>query len=217
MKHLSKAIIATCLLATSISLAQDKQPKQEPTYEETRLWLVGKIAEAGWASTFKTISTSTIVEGDTSTTTVAESYDQISVTDCVLQFTDISTTTEVATTATANPLKVTRTVYSVPLNKVQDIKQLHEYQEARHTVATPRSDLRIDQYYDKVDLWDVSIIAPTVAKLLDQQTNVVQTFNERKAVISFGQHTNTDEDTTNRIKKALDHAVDLCKKKAEPF
>lgn len=212
MKHLSKAIIATCLLATSISLAQDKQPKQEPTYQETRLWLVGKIAEAGWANTIKTTSTSTIVEGDTSTSLTAESYDQISVTDCVLQFTSIMTTTK--------PLKlnVTRTVYSVPLSKVQDIKQLREYREAQHTVdTTTYTDLRIDQYFDKVDFWDVSINAPTIVKLLDQQSNVVQIFNEPKAVITFGRHSNTDEDTTNRIKKALDHAVDLCKKKAEPF
>lgn len=207
MKYAVAAVIVifSVLSCAARVLAQDKQ---EPTYEETRKWIVGKIAEGGWESAITTVGRSEA--GETrQRAIISESYDPISLDDCTLQFTEI--------TRHAPDNKTERVLFSVPLRKVVNVNQLREYREEKHTVDETAKWITIDQYFEKVDFWDVSIDAPVIAKYLDQEGRVLQTFNRPKAVLAFGKSTATDKDTTARLKKALDHAVDLCKQKGEAF
>ena len=202
MKRPRKARIAVVLLAAGIGPAQDKKqdkPKQEPTYEETSKWIIGKIAEAGYTRTWKDLQGG--AEGQPLVTEYRGSYQNISMGDCRLVYSHVWTLTkQIDTTGSASAYKDELTI---PLSKVGP------------TDIVAKSSAWKD--------WKVEINAPVgTQKSIKTEPGVageeIQINHNVGGEIIFGRAAATDEDSATRLKKAFDHAVELCKtKEEEPF
>ena len=203
MKEPSRVTIVATLLLAAMSLAQEK--RQEPNYQETAKWIVEKIPEAG--RRHSGITTASTVGGERKLedlTTI--SYDQVSLDDCTLQFTEVTT---VVTDYEGGRDGTTRVIYSAPLAKVKQVDIKHDVTEAQHLAGW---------YGAPWNSWDVILEVPSAQKQLDQQGQTTKVDSVPSVSIGFGRSTSADtnEDSASRLKKALDHAVELCKKK-EPF
>jgi hypothetical protein len=203
MKKPASATIVAILLLAAVSLAQEK--KQEPTYQETAKWMVEKIPEAGRRHSGITTVSTVAGEGKLEDVTTI-SYDQVSLDDCTLQFTKV---TAVVTDYEGGRDGTTRVVYSAPLAKVKQVDIKHDVTEAQHLAGW---------YGSPWNSWDVILEVPSTQKQLDQLGQTAKVDSAPSVAIGFGKLTSADtnEDSANRLKKALDHAVELCKKK-EPF
>jgi hypothetical protein len=203
MKKPASATIVAILLLAAMSLAQEK--KQEPTYQETANWIVEKIPEAGRRHSGITTVSTVAGEGKLEDVTTI-SYDQVSLDDCTLKFTKVTT---VVTDYEGGRDGTTRVIYSAPLAKVKQVDIKHDVTEAQHLAGW---------YGSPWDSWDVILEVPSTQKQLDQQGQTTKVDGVPSVAIGFGKSTsaNANEDSANRLKKALDHAVGLCKKK-EPF
>lgn len=196
MKRLGgPTIIASILLAASATLAQDKKPdkpKEEPSYEETRKWVVDKIADAGYARTWKDVQGG--IDGHPLVTVYKGSYENISMDDCRLVYSHLWTRTDqIDTTGSTSSHRDESTI---PLSKV---------------AAT---DIVVIQTAWKD--WKLEINTP-VGTQKSVTRDQMQINHNLGGEIIFGRTPTTDEDSANRLKKALVHAVELCKTKDEPF
>src|ERR1700688_84896 len=203
MKEPSRATIVAILLLPAMSLAQEK--KQEATYQETAKWIVEKVPEAGRRHSGITTVSTVAGEGKLEDVTTI-SYDQTSVDDCTLQFTKVTT---LVTDYEGGRDGTTRVIYSAPLAKVKQVDIRHDVTEAQHLAGW---------YGSSWNSWDVILEGPSTQKQLDQQGQTAKVDSVPSIAIGFGKSTSADtnEDSANRLKKAVDHAVELCKKK-EPF
>lgn len=188
--------LALLVIALAACFAQDQT--QEPTYEKTQKWIVAKLSEGGYTRVSK-------ITRETS------SYDKISMDDCRLLYTETefySISSEVPS-GTLTSETTTKSEVAIPLDKVgaSDIA-------VKHDVNRPLGR----------DEWSVNINSRVgTIKMIETERGVVgekiKNYSNLGAEIIFGRSPTTDEDTANRVKKALSHAVDLCKKmkEKEPF
>jgi len=186
MTRSAKATIAAILLAACLASAQDK--KQGPTYEETRKWIVNKIAEAGYKHTGG-------ISEDSG------SYENVSMDDCRLAYSKVW-------------------VYSVNGN------QSHYKDETQIPLRQVKAnDIEVKQYVMPNlgwNDWGVDINAPVgTEKSTKTKPGVageqITNHSNVGGQILFGRTPATNEDNANRLKKALEHAVELCKTQVEPF
>lgn len=127
------------------------------------------------------------------------SYEKVSMDNCKLLYTRV-----LFMPGGYIPDRTIKWEWNVPLGKVQEV-------QARHYTFAPRStDERL-----------VTFKAPITGKETRTDKGVVGETTENVDIsegsIIFGRSPSTDEDSANRMKKALEHAVDLCKKVGEPF
>ncbi|MGA8216714.1 MAG: hypothetical protein WB799_24225 [Candidatus Sulfotelmatobacter sp.] len=196
MKRLGRATIASVLLVAAGAVqAQDKKPdkpKEEPTYEETRKWVVDKIADAGYTRTWKDVQGG--VEGHPLVTVYSGSYEHISMDDCRLVYSHLRTRTEQIDTTGSTSTQ--RDESTIPLSKVGTTEIV--------VIQTAWKD------------WKLEINAPvgTQKSVTRDETQINHNVGGE---IIFGRAPATDEASANRLQKALAHAVELCKTKDEPF
>ena|SRR5436309_2885388 len=175
------------IVALGACLAQDQT--QGPTYEQTQKWIESKISEAGkvWKSAV----------GDSDNTIF--SYEKVSMNNCRLLYTEV----QFMHGGGYIPDRTIKSEWNVPLNKISDITVKHVQVKAL------------------ADDWEIRFAAPVTGKETRTDRGIVGETTKNielpSGSIAFGRSPNTDEDTANRMQKALSHAVDLCKKIKEPF
>ena len=190
-------LLTTVFLLSVIAGAQTK-PSTPPTadtqpdYEQTRKWIVKKMGEAGYRH---------VVKGVLEKTEVG-SYDGLSMDDCNLSFTEIERTID------SDSDKTTKEIVVVPLSKVSNIKVSHLVTEI---LGWNEWNLIIETSPNAVS-YRVSEIQHGEEKLTNSHLG-------SDTEMRFGTSPESDEDSVKRTKKALDHAVSLCKgtNKNEPF
>jgi hypothetical protein len=234
MKPLNKTAIAAVLLVCCIAVGQDKKP--EPSLDETSKWITAKLAEAGkkegnalsmvhhfihYSSKKKQQPTTSdeVVRG---LSTDSHAIENAEITNCVLTYTDIATYSE-TDLGTTNY----RYDYTIPLSKVEKI-------DIEHVLPRPSTVEKKDSFYTPLDedqvvvtttffgeSWHVNIHAPAIVKTTTSKPGVageaVSSNHYDSSNIPFGLQQGTNEDNASRLKKALEHAVELCKQKPEPF
>jgi len=195
----SIVLIAILLLAASNARTQT----QEPTYEQSRKWIVAKLNEAGYTHhEWTTLGTGG--EGLRPAYATA-SLDQISMDECNLRYSEILFDSSTEMTFTSSN--------TIPLAKVSDVT-------VKHWVIAK------SKFNEEWDEWRITIVAPITQKLVEEKRGVVgqelKNTTPDKTEITFGKSPATDEDSVNRLQKALKHAAALCKDKQkntdkEPF
>ncbi len=234
MKQLSKTAIAVVLLACCIAVGQDKKP--EPSLDETSKWITAKLAEAGKKEGFTNSifhhfihdsskkkqhpTTSDDVTKGFWTSSVAVEHAEIS--NCVLTYTSM-TTDSGDILGTINY----RHEHTIPLSKIEKI-------DIEHVLPKPPEVKKEDKFYTSLnedqlestttyfgESWQVNIHAPVVVKTTESKPGVageeVSSNHFSQFSIPFGFQQQTNEDNASRLKKALEHAVELCKQRPEPF
>jgi hypothetical protein len=196
-----------CRLALAVLLAASAWAQDRPTMEQTAKWLATKIAEGGGTQTLKV----TGVMPDESTTSSA--YRDVAIQDCKLTFTSIG-----HTLSTRSGPSHSKSVVTVPLAKVKedDITVVHV-----QPVAT------VGPLEVRGERWNVNIGTPVIdivttnTKEAVGGSDEVTVYHNLHDVIEFGNSPSIDEDTANRVQKALKYAVSLCRDAAkqvkEPF
>lgn len=194
-------------LAVAMLLATSAGAQDKPTMEQTANWLATKIAEeGGGTSTIKT----TGAMPDESTDISA--YRDVAIQDCKLTYTII--TNETSTSGKSHR----KSVMTVPLAKVRedDVKVVHV------PPVQPNSPLEM-----RGERWNVGIGTPVLDGITTETpegtagADKVRVFHNVHDAIYFGKSPSTDEDTANRVQKALKYVVSLCRDAAkqtkEPF
>lgn len=183
-------------ITTVFPLSFCQEPSQEPTYEQTRKWVVSKISDEGGYTIHSSRSPPAV-----SAINIKTSYEQVSMGDCVLKFTEV-----VFNSGMTKP-SISTSVVTVPLDKVTSLK----------IVQSPPQ-------FDKAVAITISTSGNMItSKVIEKEgENVVsQDIPAPKNIwpIQFGRSPKTDEDTANRVMKALNHAVAICAKpkESEPF
>lgn len=182
---------------------------QEPTYEQTRKWIVSKISdEAG----------STIRVPGFLSLYLTTTYEQVSMDECKLQFTSVVFNSglpldRLPVPQQSEPSHVTSTVVTIPLDKVASVERLP------HTFSRKDQTVMADEYDVRISTSTKAIMAKETVK---RGANVVsqQALPPSDVeIISFGRSPAADEDLANRMQKALSRAVSLCteRKEKEPF
>lgn len=190
-------LTVTVLLLSMLAGAQTKQPAEsttdkQPDYEQTRKWIIKKMGQAGYKHV-DTFFRSTEIG----------SYDAISMDDCTLSFTRTEETIASSDApVNAGSDKTEKQVVVVPLNKVSGVRFSH--------LVSPEMgwnewNLMIETTSNAVSYRESETQRGVVGeKLAPGQLG-------SDASIHFGTSPETDEDSVNRMKKALDNAVSLCK------
>jgi len=197
-----KLRLAVAMLLVTSSRAQDK-----PTMEQTANWLATKIAEGGGTQTMKMTG---VMPDETTTSSV---YRDVAIKDCKLTYTTIS-----QYRSTRSGPSHTKSVMTVPLAKVKedDITVVHVPPFETHGSLELRGER-----------WNVSIGTPVIDMVTTDtkegtgSADEVTVHHNLHDVIEFGNSPSTDENTANRVQKALKYAVSLCRDAAkqtkEPF
>jgi hypothetical protein len=200
----------TLLLCGPLTFCQE----QEPTYEQTKKWLVSKITdEAG--TTIRQPGAPPLVSPSSITT----SYENVSMDDCKLQFARVTFSSGFNISSTAGSTQespsVTTEVVLIPLNKVSSVERLpHVFLKSKDGQT-----VLVDDYPVRINTTSKVIVKKSTEKQGDRvvsQDAPAPTDNEG---ISFGRSSRTDKETAGRVLKALLHAVNLCKQfnEKEPF
>ena len=185
----ARAIITSLLIASALSMLVMVN-QGEPSYEQTKKWIVSKMTdEAG--STHSNPS-----QGHQTTT-----YEQVSMDDCKLQFTGVLYDSMLDQTMNEPT--------SIPLDKVSSVSVSHlVFQDI------------IDEYTVRISTPDKIITIKRSQKgARENSVQDQKVLNMDRAFIVFGRSKTTNEDMANRMQKALNHAVGLCAKSTakEPF
>ncbi len=234
MEQLSRTTIAVVLLACCIALGQDKKP--EPSLDETSQWITAKLAEAGKKEGYtlsmvhhfihhspkKKQQPTTNDEVAKGFSTDSEAVNNATINNCMLTYSKITTHSD-NTLGTTNY----RYEYTIPLSKVEKL-------DVEHVLPKPPTVEKKDSFYTTLDedqlestttyfgeSWNINIHAPVIVKTTTSEPGVageaVTSNRYSLSSIPFGLQQETNEDNANRLKKALEHAVELCKQKPEPF
>jgi len=146
-----------------------------------------------------------------------KAYQDVKVNNCVLSYTETSSRADSITGLTNY-----RDDVAISLNKLIRVEVEHRQpsppkteekdEEGLHTITTTVSF---------GEMWNVDVYGSAIVKSTKTVPGVAEgssTTNQYPiVVISFGLHSSTDESDANRLKKALDHAGELCKQQPEPF
>ncbi len=186
---MKRALLFTLfLLVVTVSVGR-ALPQQKPTYEQTRDWIVTKISEeAGSTHPNPSLGNET------------ESYEDVSMNSCKLQFTH---------SVYDSFLKTTNVdVQTVPMDKVKSVSVKHLTFEKI-----------IDSYYVEMLTAPKAVSEKRTKKSADGNIVDQNVLNADSAAIVFGRPKAENETMAGRMQKALNRAAELCSASPtkEPF
>src|SRR5208282_4938095 len=130
-------------------------------------------------------------------------YEQVSMDECVLRFTNVTFEQGLATheQGLGIPNRTTVSALIIPLNKVTSVK-LSEHPDAKYG----------DNVFMDITTTGKAIKETFTVKDEKEKVASQQSVTEDLGRIIFGKSPTTDKELAGRMQKALNHAIDLCTK-----